>query len=141
MDRGFELLRERYSIAQREGQAVRTILLVEDEDAIRACIAEGLGMAGYQVVAVTTTTEALRELEADRDFDLAVIDVKMPPGHPHGFSFGRIARLHWPGLLLVFMSGDAGAVEADGGEPPGPVLQKPVKIDDLLRTIEVEFIA
>jgi hypothetical protein len=39
------------------------------------------------------------------------------------------------------MSGDAGAVEADGGEPRGPVLQKPVKIDDLLRTIEVEFIA
>ena len=120
---------------------MRTVLLVEDDEAIRAIIAEGLGAAGCNVVAVPTTTEALRELETDGQFDLAVIDVKMPPGQPHGFAFGRIARLNWPDLLLIFMSGDTGVAEADGGEHPGPVLQKPVRIDELLRTIEVEFIA
>jgi CheY-like chemotaxis protein len=51
---------------------MRTVLLVEDDDAIRGCIAEGLGMAGYKVVAVSTTTEALTELDADRVFELAV---------------------------------------------------------------------
>jgi CheY-like chemotaxis protein len=120
---------------------VGTILLVEDDDVVRGCISQGLGMAGYKVVAVATTTEALRELEAGQAFDLAVIDVKMPPGHPHGFALGRVARLHWPGLLLVFMSGDAGVVEADGGEPPGPVFLKPVRIRELIATIEVELVA
>jgi DNA-binding response OmpR family regulator len=120
---------------------MRKVLLVEDDGAIRGCISEGLGMAGYKVVAVATTTEALRELDADQDIDLAVIDVKMPPGHPHGFAFGRMARLEHPEVLLVFMSGDAGVAEADGGEPPGPVFLKPVRIRELIATIEVELVA
>ena len=52
-----------------------------------------------------------------------------------------MARLEHPGVLLVFMSGDAGVVEADGGEPPGPVLLKPVRIKELIATIELEFVA
>jgi CheY-like chemotaxis protein len=120
---------------------MREILLVEDDDAIRGCISEGLGTAGYKVVAVATTTEALRELEANQAFDIALIDVKMPPGHPHGFALGRMARLKRPDLRLVFMSGDAGVAEADGGEPSGPVLLKPVRISGLIVRTEAELVA
>ncbi len=120
---------------------MRTILLVEDDDAIRSCIAEGLRMASYGVVAVPTTTDALNALDGDGQFDLAVVDVRMPPGHPHGFAFGRMARLERPDLGLIFMSGDAAVAEADGGEPPGPVLLKPVRLSDLIDALEVELAA
>jgi CheY-like chemotaxis protein len=62
--------------------------LVEDDDAVRACISERLRKAGYEVTAISTTTAALKQLDSDQRFDLAVIDVKMPPGHPHGFAWG-----------------------------------------------------
>jgi CheY-like chemotaxis protein len=120
---------------------MRTVLLVEDDDAIRSCIAEGLRMASYGVVAVSTTTEALNELDGEREFDLAVVDVRMPCGHPHGFAFGRMARLEWPDLGLIFMSGDAGVAAADGGEPLGPVLLKPVRLSDLIDAVEAELVA
>ena len=118
---------------------MRKVLLVEDDDAIRGCISEGLGMAGYKVFAVATSSAALNELEGDQSFDVAVIDVKMPRGHPHGFALGRMARLEWPDLRLVFMSGDAGVAEADGGAPLGPVLLKPVRVSDLIAAIEAEL--
>ena len=120
---------------------MRTILLVEDDDAVRACISEGLRMAGYDIVAVSTTHEALRELDGGRSFDVAVIDVKMPPGNPHGFAFGRMARLRRPNLRLIFMSGDSEAAEADNGVPLGPALLKPVRIDDLITVLEDDLVA
>ena len=120
---------------------MRTILLVEDDEAIRGCLLQGLRTAGFDVIAVPTTTEALRELDARRHFDLALIDVKMPPGHPHGFAFGRMVRLERRDLPLVFMSGEAGIAEADIGVPLGPTLQKPVRINELLGVLDAELFA
>jgi len=119
---------------------VRTILLVEDDDTIRGCLLEGLRTAGFNVIAVQTTTQALRELEARRHFDLALIDVKMPPDHPHGFAFGRMVRLERPDLPLVFMSGEASIAEADIGVPLGPMLQKPVRINELVGILDAELL-
>jgi hypothetical protein len=51
-----------------------------------------------------------------------------------------MARLERPDLHLAFISGDAGVVEADGGEPPGPVLLKPVRLGDLIATLEAELV-
>jgi CheY-like chemotaxis protein len=120
---------------------VRTVLIVEDDDGVRSCISENLRLAGDEVVAVSTTTEALAELDAGTRLDIAVIDVKMPPGHPHGFAFGRMARLQRrPNLPLVFMSGDAGIADADSGAPLGPTLQKPVRIDELIRVLDAELL-
>jgi len=90
---------------------------------------------------VPTTHEALRELDAGRLVDAAVIDVKMPSGHPHGFALGRMARLRRSDLRFVFMSGDAEAAGADNGVPLGPALLKPVRLDDLIRVLEAEFAA
>ena len=118
---------------------MRTILLIEDDDALRGCLLEALHTAGFEVIAVPTTTEALREMEARRHFDLALIDVKMPPGHPHGFAFGRMVRLERRDLPLVFMSGEAGIAEADTGVPLGPTLQKPVRINQLIGAVEAEL--
>jgi DNA-binding NtrC family response regulator len=120
---------------------MRTLLIVEDDDAIRGCLADGLGMAGYEVIAFPTSTEALRELKSDRPIDLAIIDIQMPPGHPHGFALARMARFNRPGLPLVLMSGHPDLAEAD--EPPegSRVFLKPVRVRELLEIIESALLA
>jgi DNA-binding NtrC family response regulator len=115
-----------------------TVLVVDDDDAVRGAVSEALGMAGYQVIAVATTTVALGELDSGRAIDLAIVDVKMPPGHPHGFALARMARFRHPTLRLVFMSGSPAAVDPDVMEyedPRGPVLLKPVRIAELIETV------
>ena len=118
---------------------MRTLLIVEDDDAIRGLLADGLGMAGYQVIAFPTSTAALRELKSDRPIDLAIIDIQMPPGHPHGFALARMARLHRPELPLVLISGHPDLAEAD--EPPegSRVFLKPVRVRELLEIVEAEL--
>jgi CheY-like chemotaxis protein len=57
---------------------VLTLLIVDDDEAIRGTLAEGLGLAGYRVIAVPTSAEGLAEAKSDRPIDVAVIDIKMP---------------------------------------------------------------
>lgn len=113
-----------------------TVLVVEDDELVRGSLAEGLAMAGYSVVSVPTTTDALRELENGRSIDVALIDIKMPPGHPHGFALGRMARLRRPDLPLVFISGHPALAELD--EPPERcrVLIKPVRLREVVEVLE-----
>ncbi|HEV2548805.1 MAG TPA: response regulator [Stellaceae bacterium] len=93
-------------------------------------------MAGYRVIAVPTSTAALSQLKSDRPIDLAIIDIQMPPGHPHGFALGRMARFNRPNLPLVFMSGHPDLADAD--EPPEGcrVFLKPVRVREMLEIID-----
>jgi OmpR family response regulator RpaB len=54
-----------------------TILLVDDEEAIRASVGEILKLEGYEVVLAATGEEALDTL-GKRSFDLMLLDLKMP---------------------------------------------------------------
>lgn len=120
-------------------RAMRTLLIVDDDEVVRGTLAEGLGMAGHQVIAVSTSTEALRELKSERLIDLAIIDIKMPRGHPHGFALGRMARFNRPRLPLIFISGYPDLAQAE--EPPegSRTLLKPVRLAELLEIVEAEL--
>lgn len=94
-----------------------------------------------KVIAVPTSTEALNELKSDRAIDLAVVDIKMPAGQPHGFALARMARLQRPNLPLVLISGHPDLAEAD--EPPEGtrVLLKPVRLREILEIVEADLAA
>ncbi len=101
------------------------ILLVEDEEMVRAVTAELLSRAGYSVVAANDGEEALRVLdEADRPFDLLFTDLMMP--RMTGTELAD--RLHARGIDLpvVYSSGYAQNVLGDR-EPDdrSVVLSKP----------------
>ena len=55
----------------------QTILVVEDEEAIRQLIVDYLKHGGYQVVIASNGKEALERIE-DTTFDLAILDVMLP---------------------------------------------------------------
>ncbi|MEO6700648.1 MAG: response regulator [Jatrophihabitantaceae bacterium] len=62
---------------QPAAERLRVVLVAEDDRDIRELVVAKLGSAGYQVIAVSDGTLALRELRAQRP-DVALLDVMMP---------------------------------------------------------------
>jgi two-component system, cell cycle sensor histidine kinase and response regulator CckA len=83
-----------------------TILLVEDEDGLRALNARGLTSRGYTVLQAGNGVEAIAVLEkSDGKIDLVVSDVVMP--EMDGPTLLRELRKRNPGLKIIFVSGYA----------------------------------
>ncbi len=81
-----------------------TILLVEDEDAVRAIARHTLVACGYTVLEAANGTDALHRCEQHRGpLDLVVTDVVMP-GLAGRLLAERITALR-PGTRVLFMSG------------------------------------
>ncbi|MEL6978810.1 MAG: response regulator [Pseudomonadota bacterium] len=106
------------------------VLLLEDDEPVRAMMAATLSGLGCAVVVARAGPEALAaaraEAAAGRRCDAAVIDVATPGGLD-GFEVAQRLRRLWPELAAVFVSGHAGAAEAaaDAGERGAPLLAKP----------------
>ncbi len=82
------------------------ILLVEDEDAVRAFASRALSSRGYEVHEAVNGAEALEVMEELKgEVDLVVSDVVMP--EMDGPTLLREIRKNYPNLKFVFMSGYA----------------------------------
>jgi len=83
-----------------------TILLVEDEDGLRALNARGLASRGYTVLQAANGVEAIQVLEEhDGELDLVVSDVVMP--EMDGPTLLKELRRRKPELKIIFVSGYA----------------------------------
>ena len=95
--------------ARKELWGTGHILLVEDEDMVRAVAERALTRQGYTVVTASEGEEALGLLaeQADKEdkFDMIVSDVVMP--NMDGPTMARHVRKDYPDLPILFMSGYA----------------------------------
>jgi PAS domain S-box-containing protein len=113
-----------------------TILLVEDEDAVRGLLREVLEAAGYTVLQAASGAEALRVSRAHAGtVDLLLTDVVMP-----GMGGREVATLlaaERPGLRVLFASGYTAEAIARHGvlEPGTDLIHKPFTPDALLRRV------
>ncbi len=82
-----------------------TVLLVEDEDMVRAVAERALVRQGYTVLTAANGEEALETLSSGAKIDLLVSDVVMPT--MDGPTLVRHARKANPELPILFMSGYA----------------------------------
>jgi two-component system, cell cycle sensor histidine kinase and response regulator CckA len=83
-----------------------TVLLVEDEDAVRSFAARALGQRGYNVLQASTGAEALEVFNGyDGEVDLVVSDVVMP--EMDGPTLMKHLRADHPDLKIIFISGYA----------------------------------
>jgi two-component system cell cycle sensor histidine kinase/response regulator CckA len=82
-----------------------TILIVEDEDMVRAIAERALARQGYTVVTADNGEAALELLETMDRPDLLISDVVMPV--MDGPSMARKVRVKYPDLPILFMSGYA----------------------------------
>ncbi|MEL7446237.1 MAG: response regulator [Pseudomonadota bacterium] len=81
------------------------LLLVEDEDMVRAVAERALVRAGYEVTACSDGEEGLALISKGQEFDLVVSDVVMPG--MDGPAMVRAIRQQRPDLPVLFMSGYA----------------------------------
>ena len=89
-----------------EWSAGGKLLLVEDEDMVRAVAERALVRAGYTVTTVTDGEEGLAEVaNGSTEFDLIVSDVVMPV--MDGPAMARAIRRVKPDIPILFMSGYA----------------------------------
>jgi two-component system cell cycle sensor histidine kinase/response regulator CckA len=114
-----------------------TLLLVEDEDAVRSFAARALGTRGYEVLEASTGAEALEVFEEHKGkVDLVVSDVVMP--EMDGPALLKELRQKNPGIKIIFMSGyaeDAFKRSLDDNEEFG-FLQKPFDLKTLAATVK-----
>jgi PAS domain S-box-containing protein len=110
-----------------------TVLVVEDEPALREVTKRIFARNGYQVITAANGPEAL---DIARDYPAAihllVTDVVMP--HMLGKEVAEKMRLIKPGIEVLFMSGYARPVLASQGrlEPHVALVEKPFSEADLM---------
>jgi two-component system cell cycle sensor histidine kinase/response regulator CckA len=112
-----------------------TILLVEDEEAVRSLVRRVLERKGYQVFAASNGQEAL-DLSTSHDvIDLLITDVIMPEMGGRELA-SRLAQLR-PSLRILFMSGYSEEAVAQHGvfEPGTAFLEKPFTPDTLVEKV------
>ena len=108
-----------------------TVLVVDDEEAVRRLASRMLTWAGYQALEASHGREALATIEGHHSpIHLILTDIKMPG--MNGRELGRHIEARWPGKPILYMSGFASEVFRGGLlEAGAPFLAKPFTQDDL----------
>jgi signal transduction histidine kinase/CheY-like chemotaxis protein len=109
-----------------------TILVVEDDEDVRAFTSNSLRELGYQVLEASDASTALELLESDARIDLLFTDLGLP-GQLNGKHLGEHARKHRPTLRVLITTGYAGdALIHEGRLEPGvKLLSKPFSCTEL----------
>jgi CheY-like chemotaxis protein len=118
-----------------EGQG-EVVLLVEDEEPVRAITVLLLENLGYRVLEAANGVEGLRLAMGNREeIALLLTDVVMPD--LSGRELAETIRRRYPGLKVLFQSGYTGDVVARHGVLQAEValLQKPFTLDALAKKV------
>jgi CheY-like chemotaxis protein len=113
-----------------------TVLLVEDEDPVRAVSARLLETLGYRVLQAANAEEALHRFAASQiKIDLLMTDVVIPGRN--GRELAEILRARDAGLKVLFQSGYTGDAVVRRGILNAEVafLKKPFTLDALARKV------
>ena len=113
----------------------KTILLVDDEQSVRAIVVKILRRAKYNVIEAENGEAALKVADAhDGDIDVIVTDMYMPG--MRGPELVQALAPRRPGLRALFMSGYADQ-DARTAVPPGAnFLHKPFSGQELTAAVE-----
>lgn len=110
------------------------ILVVDDEDSIRASLAGILEDEGFRVLFANDGTTALDAVRKELP-DLVLLDIWMP--RMDGIETLRLLKEQYPGLLIVMMSGHGTIETAVKSTKMGAYdfIEKPISLEKLLVTI------
>jgi PAS domain S-box-containing protein len=133
--------------ASQEGEAAATpagrplhhatVLVIDDDDDVRAFLSDALEGLGCRVVAAASGSDGLAALGAG-GIDVAMIDYAMP--EMNGAEVARAAREMRPDLPILFVTGYAESEQLEAALGPGvPVLRKPFSLDELAAALEQNF--
>jgi DNA-binding NtrC family response regulator len=108
---------------------VATILLVDDEPAIRALVSRVLERHGHKVIVCAGATQALSN---EDPIDLLLVDFSLPD--MNGAQLTEQLRARMPALPVILMSGYPPSDSTP--EPPSSFLQKPMLPSAVVQAVE-----
>jgi len=115
----------------------RRILIVEDEDSLRALLVESFSYKGHQVDAAVNGVEAMHRM-VSADYDYIISDIKMPG--MSGADLFRWAVNEKPGMAnrMIFITGDVVNQQTKEflSTAGRPYLPKPFSVGDLYEVME-----
>lgn len=108
------------------------VLLVDDEEELVSTLAERLEMRGIEATWATHYQAALKAVE-EKEFDIALLDVRMP--EMNGLELKRLIEARRPDMKFIFLTGhgseeDFKACSAESGKQF--YLIKPLQIEVLI---------
>jgi len=120
-------------VADAQPPKHETVLVVEDDAAVRDFVADVLRRFDYEVIVAANGAEAVSICNSELHFDLLFTDVVMPGG-VSGITLANHARERRPNIKILLTSGYTGhpSVTAD---LEFPLIQKPYRIRELLARV------
>ena len=121
------------------GERALRVVLADDDVLLREGLASLLERSGFEVVGQAGDGVELLALVRSARPELAVIDIRMPPGHgTEGLQAARVIRAELPGTAIIVLSAHVEVDEAmellAGGERTGYLLKS--RITDVTEFIE-----
>lgn len=112
------------------------ILLVDDEDRFRTSLARRLRARGWDVVDVDNGVDAIKSVRAERDIDIAILDLKM--ADMDGLQTLEEIRAFNPAIQAIMLTGHGSldSAKAAGRLEAFKFLQKPCDIEELNLVLE-----
>ncbi|MGE8064279.1 ATP-binding protein [Pseudomonas sp. NPDC089569] len=116
----------RQPLLARNGE---TVLIVEDDPAVRVLVCTVLGELGYAFVEAGDADGAMPILDSAQRIDLMISDVGLPG--MNGRQLAEIGRQYRPGLKVLFITGYAEHAAVRGGflDPGMQMITKPFTFD------------
>jgi PAS domain S-box-containing protein len=132
-DQGFAAMQITRAAPAEDGE---TVLVVDDEDTVRALVTETLREHGYAAVEACDGPEGLRLVQSGMRIDLLLTDVGLPG--LNGRQLADAAREARPGLRVLFMTGYAHNAAVGNGaalEPGMEIMSKPFTLAALAEKV------
>jgi CheY-like chemotaxis protein len=117
-------------------RAGATILVVDDDLAVRKTVVAQLGSFGYKIIEAGAPAEALAILDRNEPFDLLFTDIVMPGGLS-GIDLARMARERRADLKVLLTSGFPDLKRQHGADEKNAdvILSKPYRRSELQQAI------
>ncbi len=118
----------------KSGAAARSLLIVDDDEALRQRLATAMGRRGYKVSTASDVAEAIALGHRLRP-DYAVVDLRMPGGN--GLEVVRELHAVRPDMRIVMLTGYGNIATAVTAVKVGAIdyLAKPADADDIDRAL------
>lgn len=110
------------------------ILLVDDDPDLRDSAAMLLQSCGYSISTAKDADAALCELASGKSVCVMITDIMMPG--MNGFELADKAKMRWPQLRVIYMTGYSRDALPDAQNLHGTLLMKPWPLDEMLCAIE-----
>lgn len=129
-------------MATEDNQTVTTsVALADDNVLLRESLASLLTRSGFTVVGQSGDAPGLLAIVRDHRPDLAIVDIRMPPGHStEGLEAARVIRAEFPDMAILVLSAHIEVEEAmeliAAGRRSGYLLKDRVTdVDDFIDTL------